>query len=367
MASPLLILFIHLGLGGVQRKIVDIVNYLALGKPDLPIVILLRNKEEFELISEVQNKKVKIINYQALRPLKIPFFFPFFIIYQIYRLNPRSVLAFLDFVSLPAIWAKMIFFWRPTRLVLSEDHYASKIIPTFALGRLRNLLVKIFYPFADAVFTCSQATRQDLIKNYGIKPEKVKIIVNWTTFANREVGVKRKKYDLIYIGRLVQTKNLEFLLKAIKNFKEKGRELTLCLMGSGQDKENLENLAVEYNIDKNVIFLEPKNDVENYLAQAKVFVYCSQLKAEGYPMAILEAMAVGVPVLSRNFAGADEFLEDGENCYIFKNEKEYGVKLFQLLDDSRNANRIALSAKKYVIKYHSPENIDSYLKELQLS
>lgn len=366
---PLLILFIHLGVGGVQRKIVDIVNFLASYQPDLPIYIVLRNREPFELTPEIKNRKAKIIVYRSFedwKRVKIPYTYPFFILWQIWRIKPGSILAFLDFVSLPAIWAKLIFFWRKTRLVLSEDHYPSKIIPTFKFGNFRNFLVKIFYPFADVIFACSQATKEDLIRSYGLPENKIKIISNWTTFTGRKPKVKEKKYDLIYIGRLEKTKNLGFLLRALEKMKKKRSEIRLCFLGSGKEKENLKKMVKSYGLGGNVDFIKPRHEVEDFLAQSKIFVCSSWVKAEGFPVVILEAMAIGTPVLTRKFAGAEEFLKDGKNCYFFKNEEEFVEKALWLLDVPGQRRKIADKALKYVKKYHSPQNILEYLKELDL-
>lgn len=366
--QPLLILFIHLGVGGVQRKIVDIVNYLVNYRPNLPIYILLRNKESFDLSPEINNKKTKIINYEdwIRANVKVPFFFPFFIIWQIWKLKPKAILSFLDFVSLPAIWAKLLFFWRKTKLVLSEDHYASRVILTFTFGRMRSFLVKVFYPFADVIFACSQATKKDLIKSYGLPEAKIKIIRNWTTFTSRKPKTKDKKYDFIYIGRLEKTKNLGFLLKALKKLKKRKKGISLCLLGAGKEKENLAAIVQRYRLKRNVDFVEPKHEVEDFLAQTRIFVCSSQIKVEGFPLVILEAMAIGTPVLTREFAGAKESLTNGKNCYFFKTEKEFITKALWLLDNPKERGKIAAKARQYVSKNHSPQNILEYFKELDL-
>lgn len=366
---PLVIFFINLGVGGVQRKIVDIVNFLAFYQPNLPIFIILRNKEQFDLSPEIENRKVEIINYKDYKDwmkVKIPLFFPFFILWHVWRLRPKSILAFLDFVSLPAIWAKKILFWRKIKLVLSEDHYPSKIIPIFKFGRLRNFLVKIFYPYADVVFACSRATKEDLIQSYGIARDKIKIIRNWTTFTERKPKVEDKKYDFIYIGRLEKSKNLGFLIRALEKIKKKKKEISLCFLGYGKERENLSKMVKKYHLNKNVDFVKPKREVENFLARSRIFVFSSQVKAEGFPLVILEAMAIRTPVLTRDFAGAREFLEDGKNCYIFRTEEEFINKALWLLNSPEERKKISNKAYQYVKKYHSPQNILDYLRELGL-
>ncbi len=364
--QPLLILFTNLGVGGVQRKIIDIVNFLGKKRPDLPIVILLRDYQDYDLSSEIKNKKVKIINYEDGIKLKIPFFFPFFEVWQIWKIKPVAILSFLDFVSVPALWTKLLFFGRKTKIVLSEDHYASAIIPHFKFGRLRNFLVKIFYPLADTIFTCSRVTKEDLVKNYGLKASKIKIICNWTGFARHEVAEGQKKYDLIYVGRLVKVKNLRFLIKALKKLQKLKKDIKLCLVGSGQETSELKAMSRQLGLQNNIDFFAPRHDVANLLADSRMFVLASQVRSEGFPVVVLEAMAVGTPVLTRDFAGAREFLEDGQNCYLFEEEKDFVKKSSWLLHHEKARKDIADKAYQHVKKFHSPENIQDYLKELNL-
>ena len=106
--------------------------------------------------------------------------------------------------------------------------------------------------------------------------------------------------------------------------------------------------------------------MEDFLAQSRILVYCPLIKVEGFPLAILEAMVIGTPVLTRDFAGAKEFLENGENCYLFKAEKDFIEKALWLLDNPKERKKIAAKANRYVQEHHSPQNILEYLKELDL-
>lgn len=362
--KPLFIIFSNLGLGGVQRKIVDLVNYLQKTNSQLNVYILLREKGEFDLSRDIENKRLGVIHYLDWFSIKIPFFFPIFVLYQVWQLKPRAILAFLDLCSLSAIWTKLLLFWRDLRVVISEDHYTSRVVSTYKFASIREFLIKIFYPFADKIFVCSHANKKDLMKYYKISSEKIAIIRNWTNFKRRKT--ENIKYDLIYTGRLVKTKNLEFLLKTLKRLKKYKKNIKLCLVGDGEERGNLESYILKNDLKENVIFLGLRDDVQSLLSQAKIFVLTSQLRAEGLPLSVLEAMAVGTPVLSRDFAGVREFLEDGKNCYLFKKEEEFIKKTIELLKDAKKRKRIEEEARNYVAKNHSSKNIRVYLEALGL-
>lgn len=365
---PVLIIFLQLGIGGVQRKIVDIVNYLGDKKPELPVYILLRNRTDFDMGSEITNKQVVVINYAdwvKKIPIRVRFFFPFFVLIQVWRFNPRSILAFLDFCSLPALVAKKVLFWRRIKVVLSEDHFASGVLAVQVWSQFRNWLIKVFYPWADVVFTCSEANKCDLVNNYHLSSNKVSVLVNWTKYAYYRVAKVKKVYDLIYVGRLEKTKNLPFLLEVIKLEKSKlHRRLSVCILGEGKERVSLENLASRLGIADQIEWVNSRLDVDQYIRKSKILVYCSWYQVEGLPLAILEAMALGVPVLTRSFAGAKEFLVDNNNCHVANTKVDFIKRVELLLDNPSEYSRIAYKAREYVIEKHSMKNIDGYLRAL---
>lgn len=362
--APIFIIFFQLGIGGVERRIVDITNYLGNLKPELPIYILLRKKTEFDISNQVKNKKAKIINYLDWARIKVPFFFPVFILYHVWRLRPRSVLAFLDYSSLPAVWSKMVLFWRKIIIVLNEAHFASKIIANYDYPGIRRFLVRVFYPLADVIISPTEVTKKDLVKNFDLSGNKIRVIPNWTGFTKKKPLDSTKKYDLILIGRLAKTKNIRLLLKAIKRLREIKKDIGLAIVGAGEEEEMLKNIAIKYKIINNVEFLGARYDVENLLHKARIFIYSSRYQAEGFPLAILEAMAIGVPVLCRRFAGVEEVIRDGENGFIFSSLEELIEKIPWLLNNPARRKEVARQARVYVGKYHSMENIKKYLDAL---
>ena len=364
--TPLFILFLHLGLGGVERKIVDIANLLAESQPDLPIYILLRKKTGFDSTKKIKNKRVRIINYLDWTKIRKPYFFPLFVFYHVWKLKPQAILAFLDFCSITAVWAKLFFFWRRIKVVLSEDHYASQIIALQRFAWLRHLSVRIFYPFADKIFSCTQATKKDLMVSYKIPEEKIRIIRNWTSFIGKKIIKTPKKYDLIYVGRLDRTKNVIFLLRGIQKLRENKANIRLCIVGEGEEAKYLKKFARDNQLEKNIDFVGACYQVEKLLNQSKIFVFSPKRKVEGFPLTILEAMAFGLVVLTSKFDGVKEVIESGVNGFIFDSMSDFMKKILWLLGNPSKRLAVGLKAREYVKQRHAPENIKDYLKELGL-
>ena len=250
------------------------------------------------------------------------------------------------------------------KVVISEDRYVSSSISSLNLTRLRCFLIRVFYPFADVVFSPTRITRNDLIKNYGLPRKKVKVIRNWTTFVEKKSCEVKKEYDLIFIGRLHKEKNLLYLLRGLKRLKEKKDNIKLVFLGEGEEKKIMWNFIKDNNLSGNVSFFRAKRDVKKYLKKAKILVLSS--KHEALPLTILEAMALGVPVLCTNYPGVEEVIREGETGFIYRNLDEFKEKAVLLLDNLSVKKKISCQAREYVKKNHSPRNIRQYLDALGL-
>lgn len=362
--SPsLFFVYYNLGFGGLQKKIVDIVNWLSVNEPEIPIFILLRRrKSDFDISWWIKNPKVKILYYEDWIRVRIPFFFPIFVLLMIVKFKPKTIFSFSDIPSLSAIWAKIILFWRSINVVVSERAYTSWYISSQKFGRLRNFLVKLFYPFTDTIVCLTRVTKDDLVRFYGIRPEKITIIPNWTSMAKEKPVKIRKQYDFIYIGRLDKAKRVLYLLKLFCKLQTYRKNVSLCILGKGEETFKIKEFIKAHKLENNIFLKEPVYDVCPFLCSSKVLVLTTQHKAEGFPTAILEAMAMGTPVLTGRFAGLEDVIKDGENGLVFVSEKDFIKKAILLLDNKNLYENISKNAKVFVEKYHSLNNIEKYIK-----
>lgn len=363
--QPLFIVFIQLGLGGVERKIVDIANFLKTYKPNLHIYILLRKSAAFSVQNQIINKQVTVITYTDWMRVKIPFFFVGFVLFHVWKLKPKAILSFLDMPTYAAILAKILFFWRKTKVIVGSDHYASRVISTYNYPKLRLLLVKNFYPLANKIFTCTEATKNDLIHAFSIQTDKIRVLKNWTTVSRQQLRPKII-YDLIYVGRLEREKDVMFLLDTFKTMISINRSLTMIIVGDGSQKTPLQKFVKTNKLSNNVLFTGAVENVKEYIKKAHICVYAPTMKADGFPIALLEAMATGAPVLTRYFDGSDEVIQSGINGCIVHSKKEFIQKTLWLLKHPKVRKQIALQAKEYVAKHHAPANMQAYFDELKI-
>jgi colanic acid/amylovoran biosynthesis glycosyltransferase len=116
--------------------------------------------------------------------------------------------------------------------------------------------------------------------------------------------------NILFVGRLVEKKGCEDLLRAMKTVQAKCKEARLDVIGDGPLRSNLEALSRELNINVRFLGLQPADSVRSHLADSRVFCMPSFSTAdgdtEGLPMVIVEAQAMGVPVVSTFHAGGPE-------------------------------------------------------------
>jgi glycosyltransferase involved in cell wall biosynthesis len=123
---------------------------------------------------------------------------------------------------------------------------------------------------------------------------------------------------LFCAARLSHEKGIEFLVHALAILARRGYALELRLAGDGPQRDVLERLAADLGVSRQVTFLGNLREaqVTRELTESDIFVLPSL--AEGVPVSLMEAMAVGVPVIATNIAGTSELVEDGKNGILVR-------------------------------------------------
>lgn len=149
--------------------------------------------------------------------------------------------------------------------------------------------------------TISEKIKDDLI-HMGVSGAPIHVLHNGVDFYNIEKVIPSdQKLDLIYVGRLIEHKNVDVLLKAIHILQNKIPNIRCGIIGDGPEKDSLLKLSEKLGISDNVIFfgfLEEDEEVYSYMKASKIFILPST--REGFPNTILEANSCGLPVIIVN-------------------------------------------------------------------
>jgi glycosyltransferase involved in cell wall biosynthesis len=200
---------------------------------------------------------------------------------------------------------------------------------------------------SDGVVAVSEAVGERLTRELSLGQEAVEVIPNGTSMVRgdrergrRALGVTAGEFVILSVGRVVRIKGFDVLTRAAPLIDPAGQSVRFLVAGEGGEREALErmNLAA---CGPRVEFLGMRNDVPDLLAGADLFVMPSL--SEGLPMALIEAMAAGLPVVATRVGGIPEVVEDGHSGHLVAPEDPGaladGISL--LMGDSRLRARLA--------------------------
>lgn len=367
------IVFHNFGLGGVQKKILDIANFIAQSPKYKNIVLhlLIRDKTKFSFEKKLikNNSRLKI-HYSpqafncSLGGLK-HLLYGLDLITQIIKHQPTHILLFLHF-SLPfLILAKTIVFWKKFKLIVSQDNilslynhikYTNRVFPSWSL--------KFMYRLTDKIIVQTKFAQDDLIKNYDVLENKIIVIQNWIIDEQKKTKEKDYIYDFIYCGRFVPQKNLSLMIEAMKLIVAQKPNSKLLLVGDGADKNQLKEMVKKLHLEKNVKFVNSTHQVSSYLQQSKIFLLTSYF--EGHPLILLEAMKAGVVPLVLNYPGSNEYLENNKTGFIANDIASFAKKGVSILEDEKLLAKISKQAQQTISIKNNKSLIEKTISEIML-
>ncbi|MFH1561635.1 MAG: glycosyltransferase family 1 protein [Patescibacteria group bacterium] len=279
----------------------------------------------------------------------------------------------------PKFWTrialpKRLFFGKPKPdVILSLSHYGPgwspipSIVSIMDLGFLHwqdQFTKKDLYQLrnwtrssvkkAKRVISISEFTRQDLIKNYQIKPERIVVAYPGFTSSNKDRSSPRKIKTpanyLLTLGTLKPSKNLEGIIRALDILvREKGLDLGLVIAGKkGWLFESIFDLVKELHLSRRVVFTGYINEAEKktLLRGAKLFVMPSFW--EGFGIPALEAMAAKLPVVCSDRGSFPEITGQAAVLVNPHDHRQLADKIFEVLSDKKIREKMIEAGKKQV-------------------
>lgn len=158
---------------------------------------------------------------------------------------------------------------------------------------------------------------------------------------------------IIYVGSLLPIKGIKYLIKAMKILHSKYPDLHLTIIGDGDDRRNLELMVHEYALIQNISFVGKVShkDIPQWLCKNDIFVLPSN--SEGVPNVLLEAMAVGLPIIATNVGGIPDIIINKRNGYLVEPEspQEIAEKIQYLISNPQMRKIISKNNKIDIQKY----------------
>jgi len=172
-------------------------------------------------------------------------------------------------------------------------------------------------------------------------------------------GKNKKKIGVV--ARLSEEKGLEYLIRSMPTVLKKFSNIMLYIAGTGKLENKLKTLAKSLKVEDNVTFLGHLNNVFSFLAHIDIFVLPS--RSESLPVAIMEAMSAGLPVISTSVGGIPEIIENGKTGILLppRNSDELAKAIIYLLSNPNQIHKMGVQGKKVISeKFNTSEFIKRF-------
>ncbi len=246
------------------------------------------------------------------------------------------------------------------------EEYLFHYVPLLPRGMLRALSRRFSRTQCnqlDALIVPSSAMR-DKLTDYGVRapmhviPTGIPLAEfsggDGAAFRGRH-GIDPDRPVLLFVGRVAHEKNIDFLLRALELAIAQVPELLLVVAGEGPALESLKKLATRLNLQVNVLFvgyLDRRAALLDCYRAADAFVFASRTETQG--LVLLEAMALGIPVVSTAVMGTRDVVGPGRGALVPQdNEADFAGHVVRLMRDPQLRADLAAEGRAYVREWHA--------------
>lgn len=230
------------------------------------------------------------------------------------------------------------------------------------------MAITLLYPTADSIITISKEISDDLYKNFDVKDTTTiynpvaidEIVKDGKKEVEHNWFCSKQKPIILSAGRLTEAKRFSDLIRSFNKVRDK-RDARLVILGEGGLRPDLENLISALDLDNNVSLPGYVDNPYPYMKQADVFASTSE--REGFGNVIVEAMALGTPVMATDCPGGpSEILSDGKYGPIVPvgDHKRISEAIIQLLNNPTDAHQLQKRTEDFRIS----KITDQYESEL---
>jgi glycosyltransferase involved in cell wall biosynthesis len=217
--------------------------------------------------------------------------------------------------------------------------------------------------FFDCVAPLSEQLR-DQVRGFGAKNERIRLIRNAVDlsevepFRDRRSGLRNPDSRRIgYVGQLIPRKNVVDLIQAFELVAARVDDVELVVVGDGPERPSLEARVAASDLGARVRFLGYRADRLEHMANFDVFALASRY--EGIPRVLMEAQAMGVPVVAYDIPGVDQLVTSGETGLLAPVDDVHGLAdaLLEVLREPGLGACLAENARNAVVESCSPDRM----------
>jgi len=278
-------------------------------------------------------------------------------IYQIATYRPQIVhinTAF-DRRSLLRDLPFSIFCYLFGQRLIFKLHGSSDLINT--KSSVYRFLIRLFFVGAKKIGVLSEIEKTQFVLKFGNvhKLEVVKNIVNLNEVKRCTFFAKNtNKTYILFVSRIVKGKGLDDLIAALKIILEINPAYILVVAGDGPELASSRRLAQDLLVDESIIWLGliPHDEIASLIQSADIFIFPSHFP-EGMPMALVEALRCGIPLITTRVRFALNYLIENSNCLFIDagNIDDISEKIIVLVNDTLIQDKMRRQNPELVVRF----------------
>jgi glycosyltransferase involved in cell wall biosynthesis len=339
------ILFVipSLGGGGAERACVNLLKHLNRSQFGLSLALFCKAGPYLsELPPDVVVFDLKTPNHWDSR-----------LIWRLAQLlrktQPDIVFSILRYTNVVTLLAARLA-RSEARILINEQNRLREEFAVFGGGWIKSIFVRHLYPWADGITVISQGIQQELIRDFDLPESKIQVIYNPVDVAAVQALSKlpvehpwfldNSEPIVVAAGRLHPQKGFEYLIRAFQRVVT-AVPARLVILGEGPSRPHLEGLVMKLGLEDVVALPGFQQNPYSWMARAAAFVLSSLY--EGFGNVIVEAMALGVPVVAtRCPSGPDEIIDNEVNGLLVPvaDETALAEAILRVLRDEKLAAKI---------------------------
>lgn len=335
--------------GGAERVISELANQFSQQGVEVHLTLLAKAEDFYSIDSNVIVHRLGFVNTSRVQKVvsEIKTFIKLRKLFKEHK--PDAVLSFMDKYNVFTILA--------SRFLNLRVFVSDRSNPKLKLRPSMFILKKLTYRHATGIIAQTSLAKELLVKFTG--NNNVHVIQNPVKKIQLYPNIQREKI-ILNMGRLVPEKGQKYLLQAFSNLNLD--DWKLVVLGDGPLRPELEKQVLELGLEGKVIMPGSVNNVDEWLAKAKIFAFSSI--SEGFPNALVEAMAAGLPCVSFDCdAGPRDIIINGINGLLTPqgdiNELTSNISL--LVNNTSTAKKLAKNAVLVREEYNMESIATEYL------
>ncbi len=206
-----------------------------------------------------------------------------------------------------------------------------------------------------------KSTTVKYVPGIGVDTDEIKNVKVDRVSKRLEFGIKYNDFILLSVGQLSKRKNHKVIVNALSKITDEKVKLLIC--GLGELENYLSDLVKQLNLEERVVFAGYRNDIKELLYIADCFVFPSL--QEGLPVALMEAMSAGLPVVCSKIRGNTDLIENGKGGFLVDSQDVGGFAkaLSDIINDKKISKQMSAYNLTEINKFDS-KSVNKIMKQI---